>query len=233
MRFRVWFETDQQYQQLFPWATEEDPPPIEKIKRYKSQDNYVKAMSRGGRDTEMAAERLVSAPVSNWFVGEEEIVEIVPGAMTLPAYTFPGGRTRPEWKVAFVHVKTKENVNPNVKKYDRPRHRLLAYYQGQNPQFDKSQLAYAPIGGLSWVGSYIDMAWVAPDWRGSRPDLNLPSLYGALREFARKRGIVGLEPGDDLTSKSFRASQARYDWQRAQQTLKPPGGNEPPYSPVV
>ena len=40
------------------------------------------------------------------------------------------------------------------------------------------------------------------------------SLYRKLREFASRRGIVGLAPGDDLTSKSYRAAQARYDYRR-------------------
>lgn len=218
MDFRSFLEADL-YQKMFPFMTEEDPPNIKKMRRYKNMDNYVRAMSKGGKDTEVAAEKLISAPADHWFAGgPEELLEIVPGAFVIPSYTFPGGRTRPEWKIAFVHLKTKDPVNPNNPEYNRPRHRILAYWQGRKDRFTKENVFDGftrPIGGLSFVGSYIDTVWIDPEYRGSHPDVKIPSLYKALREFAKRRGAVSLKPEDDLTSKSYRAAQAKYDWKRA------------------
>lgn len=220
MRFRDWINEVDNYQKLFPFATEEDPPDVKKINRYKNMDNYVQAMSKGGRQTEIAAEKLISSPANNWFIGGggEELIELVPNALIIPSFTFPGGRVRPQWGIAFAHFKTKEAMNPNQPKYNKPRHRILAFFQGKNPNFTKEQALdphSKPVGGVSFIGSYIDTVWVDPEYRGSHPEVNIPSLYKALRQFATRRGAASLEPSDDLTSKSFRAAQARYDWKRA------------------
>ena len=157
--------------------------------------------------------------MSNWFVGEEEIVEMVPNAFTIPSFTFPNGQIRPEWHVAFVVVRGTKPANPNNPKYNKRRYRILAFWQGRDTSFSKKDLdQYAkPIGGLSGLGGYLDTVWVDKEWRGNRPDKQIPSLYKALREFAKKIGFPSLEPGDDLTSTSFRAAQAKYDWKRANQ----------------
>jgi hypothetical protein len=181
-------------------------------------DNYIKAMQKGGRKTEIAAKELISPYANSGFIGGggEKVLEIVPNALTIPSFTFPNGTVRPERYIAFVHLATNKSINPNSEKYNRPRHRILAYWQGADQTFTKEQVLDSmnrPIGGISFVGSYIDVVWIDPEFRGSKA--HMPNLYKALREFAKRRGAVSLEPNDDLTSKSFRAAQAKYDWKRA------------------
>lgn len=212
MRFKKWLEN---YQQVFPFASEEDAPDLKKIKRFKSMDNYVKAMSKGGRNTEDAAEKLIRFPANSPLVGGEDIIEFVPNAFIIPASTFSNGKIKPQRSISFVHLKSKEVANPNDEKYNRHRHRILAYWNPDGSFSKEDVLDYfnRPVGGLSFIGSYIDTVWVDPEFRSTQP-----SLYKALREFARLRGIVSIDPSDQLTSKSFRASQAKYDWKRAQGT---------------
>lgn len=217
-------------QSLFPFMTQEDPPNPKKINRYKSRDNYVTAMSRGGKNTEGAAERLISYRVSFPFIGPEQLLGVYPSAFVIPSHQFPDGRVRPQWNVAFVHVKTVKPVNPDNPYYDRPRHRLLAMWQGRDTTFTREQaLDQFPhiVGGLSWVGNDIDMAWVDKEYRGKHPEANVPSLYAALRKFATQLGAVGLKPGDDLTSKSFRAAQAKHDWNRTKNQEIPKPSSPP------
>jgi len=216
LSFRTWLET---YQQVFPFASEEDPPDLKRIRRFKNRDNYVRAMTRGARNTEDAARVLISKPISSPWVGKEEVLDIHPNVLTIPEYTFPNGRVREAVSIAFVHVRTVEPANPNQPKYNKPRYRLLAFYQGRNPTFTKNDaLNGMPIGGLAHIGGYIDTVWVDDDFKGTENNkaANIPSLYKVLREFAKKIGYPSLEPGDDLTSKSYRAAQAKYDWGRAQ-----------------
>ena len=107
-----------------------------------------------------------------------------------------------------------------------------------------------PIGGLVGFGDQITHVWVDDEYRGDLSYVNMPNLYKELLKFAKSRGIVGMAPEDatcskcgetvrvenepkkcpkcggiaqPLTSKSFRASQAKYDWKRAQEML---GRNE-------
>ncbi len=221
MHFKKWLlaEADK-YQQVFPFLSQEDPPDSKRIKRFKSMDNYVKTMSKGGRQTEQAAKNLISAPFNSGWVGEEEILDIMPNAMTIPAHTYPGGKDRPEWNIAFVHTRQVNPIQSKDPKYDgKRRHRILAFWQGQNSTFTRKNIGQfdQPIGGVSHVAGYIDTVWVHPDYQGSSEKENYPSLYRALREFAQRRGYPGLSPDDDLTSKSFRGAQAKYDWRRAQQ----------------
>lgn len=220
LSFKEWLET---YQQTFPFMQEEDPPDAKKINRFKTQQSYVKSAARGGRQTEVAAEKLISAPVSSWFVGQEEIVEIVPNALTIPSFTYPNGTVRPEWHIAFVVVRGTKPANPNQPKYNKRRYRVLAFWQGRESNFSKEDLDQytKPLGGLAAIGGYIDTVWVDPEWRGNRPDIQIPSVYAALREFAKKIGLPSLEPGDELTSTSFRTAQAKYDWKRAKASPSP------------
>lgn len=211
--FKEWLAEADYYQKMFPFATEE--PEIDKdfIKRFKSPESYARFKSSTGRQTGDAAKQLVSQPASNWFVGEEELVELVPKAFTIPAKRF-ATRTRPEKHLAFAHLQTTGPVNPNNPQYNKPRHRLLAYWQGDQDTFTKKEVMNSisrPVGGVSWVGSYIDNVWVDDDFRNIQP-----SLYGALMKAAQRRGAV-VDPNDKLTSKEFRAAQAKHDWKRVNQ----------------
>lgn len=205
MGFKQWLET---FQPAFPLFQQDDDPDFKKINRYKNKENYVNAMSKGGKQTELAAKTLINKPANLSFNGEEKIIQIHPNAFKLEAF-----REFPERYIAFVHLATVKNVNPMQKEYDKPRHRILAFWQGQRTDYTAKDVLDEfnyPVGGISFIGGYIDTVWVDAEFRNYKP-----SLYKALREFARKLGIVGLKPGDDLTSKSFRASQAKYDWDRA------------------
>lgn len=221
MLFKLWLisETDY-YQKVFPYMQEEEPPDVNKIKRYKSMDNYVKAMQKGGRQTEVAAEKLISSPASGYFIGNEELIELIPDAVSIPPKEFPNGTLRPEFRIAIAHLKTVQPIQSYSEKYNnKHRYRILAYWQGKvGSTFTKENVFEdyrSPIGGLSYIGGYIDTVWVDPSHRGNY-DI---SLYKELREFAKRRGIISLAPDDDLTSKSFRAAQAKYDWNRASSIL--------------
>ena len=211
MEFIQWLIENDVYQKLFPWATEENPVDIKKISRFKSIDNYIKNQQKGSRQTDVAAEKLIlSYPNSNY----EQIVQIVPNYIVIPPKQM-GSQIRPQWYISFVHLKTINNVNPNDSYYDRPRHRILAYFTGKKQGFTKDQVFdyfHQPIGGVSYIGNDIDVVWVASQWRGTQDNI---SIYKELRNFAKKRGAVDLKPNDDLTSKYFRAAQAKYDWKRA------------------
>lgn len=213
MNFKTWLESDE-YQSVFPFLREE--PPADPGIKDKPKQDYVKAASKGGRKTEVAAEKIVSSPVGSWIVGEEELLELVNSATAIPAKNippsekYPNGLSRPEFSIAFAHVKGKEPL-PNGKS----RFRILAFWEGQG-RLGKSEIMGGkvnPLGGIVYIGGHITDVWVAPDMRGTNSEGF--SLYRKLREFAARRGIVGVAPGDDLTSKSYRASQARYDHRRA------------------
>ena len=212
INFKAWLESDE-YQSVFPFLREE--PPADPSIKDKSKPDYIKSASKGGRKTEVAAEKIVSARVGSWFIGEEELLELVNSAATLPAKNippskkYPSGLSRPEFSIAFEHLKGKEPL-PNGKS----RFRILAFWEGQR-RLGKNEVmkgSLEPIGGLVYIGGHITDAWVDPDMRGTNDEGF--SLYRKLREFASRRGIVGLAPGDDLTSKSYRAAQARYDYRR-------------------
>lgn len=208
LNFKLWLEI---HQKLFPWATEESPVDPN-IKRFKNLDNYIKNKTKNSKKTEVAAEKLINEyPNPN----REQIIQLLPAYITLPSKNYPNGQIRSERYIAFVHLKTINNVNPNEPYYDRPRHRILAYYTLQNKNFSKDQVfGYfdRPIGGISFIGNDIDVVWVDQNWRGNYDNF---SLYKELRNFAKLRGAVDLKPNDELTSKSFRIAQAKYDWKRA------------------
>ena len=204
MNFRSWLEA---HQQMFPFATEEPIIDDKFIKRFKSPKSYVKWKVRSGRKTEVAAKQLISTPASNWFVGEEELLELIPNAFIIPEMQFTSVK-RPAKPIAFVHLKTIKSANPNNPKYNKPRHRLLAYWNG-NTKKDVFEPYNKPIGGVSWIGSDIDVVWIDKEFRKIKP-----SLYAALMKTARLRGAHP-DPKDKLTSKSFRTAQAKYDWKRA------------------
>ncbi len=203
------------YQKLFPFMTQEDPLDYKKIGRYRDQDSYIRAMSRGGKKTEDVTEKVVSATPNSFWSMPEDLVNLWNSAIILPPHAFTSGQMRPEFHVALALLKSKK-----VLRDDDYRYRLLAYYQGNKGETLKREdifdSIHSVIGGLVMVGGYITHAWVDKHWRGTLPAGGQPfSLYNKIREFARQHlGVVGLAPNDDLTSKSFRASQAKHDYGR-------------------
>jgi len=208
MKFKQWLEAE--LQRMFPFATKEEPINTAWIKRFKSPENYTRWRVHSGKETGTAAEKLISPQISNWFVGEEKIADFIPDAVIIPTTKFSSEIIRPERRVAFVHVKTIKSVNPNNPKYDKPRHRLLAFWQGIKPFTKQRALSEYPIGGVSWVGSYVDTVWVDKDFRGQKPN-----LFAALMDFTRKYFGAISDPKDKLTSFEVRKSQARYDWKKS------------------
>ena len=155
MNFKEYLENDE-YQDVFPFMREEPPVNIDK-KKYPTPEDYVKAKSRGGKNTEIAAQHNVSAPISSWTVGEEEILEIVNKATYIPAQN-----NRPEFDIAFVHTKSKEPLPTG-----KSRFRILAYWQQNNKPISKEELPNLhPIGGINYIGGYITDVWVNDSFRG-------------------------------------------------------------------
>jgi hypothetical protein len=213
MTFAQWMEM---FQPALPFMQQEPEPDHKKIARYKSKESYVKAMSKGGRQTETAAERIVSAPPSSWFIGEEELDELAQDAAIIPPIDFPPsekypkGIQRPAFHIAFATLKGKEPL-PN----GQYRTRILAFWQGQagkrvSPTEIMGGISHI-IGGLVMIGGHITDVWVDPNYRSDKSF----NLYKELRKFATQKGYTSLAPGDDLTSKSFRAAQAKHDWERS------------------
>lgn len=202
MSFRAWLEA----QGVFGFMQDEPEPDRDEMGQYPTRNAYVKAMSKRGRDTESAAESITSAAPSNWLVGEEELIELDNDAVIIPA-----GDKRPERHIAIAHFKGQEPM-PNGKH----RFRILAFWQGRKDEKLTKEDLYDPIGGIVHIGGEIIDVWVHPEhrWNPKEPQYK---LYRSLREWAKSRGIVGLASGDDLTSKSFRVSQAKYNWRRAHQ----------------
>lgn len=195
MSFKCWLED---YQRVFPFMQEEDPPDIKKISRYKTKEDYIRAVQRGGRQTEKSAKQWIAQPASHWLIGEEELVELIPNAITIPT---PVG----EKSLTIVHLMEKEPQSPLGKK----RYRILAYL-GEMSKSDIFDQWTKPVGGISGYGGYITHVWVEDVFRGKQPN-----LYKFLMEIARERGIVGLAPlARPLMSKDILAAQAKYDWKR-------------------
>lgn len=204
MNFKKWLQESDLYQSVFDFMKEEPPVKINKTK-FKNKEDYVNSASKTGKKTEIAAEKIVSAPVNSWVVGEEELLELVNRATYIPASKKP---PRPEFNIAIAHLKSKE-----ILANGKSRFRILAFWEGENKIIGKNELENLnPIGGIVYIGGYITDVWVSPAFRGT--DKQGFSLYKELRKFATRRGIVGLSPGDNLTSKSFRAAQAKYDYSR-------------------
>lgn len=212
MNFAQWYFENgpDPKQQLFPWMSQEEPLDWKQMTRYKSPENYIKAQVKGARKTEGAAKEVVAAPPNGWLSGPEQVENIYNSEFVMPARQLPSGQMWPEKHVAFVVLnKTDPLVNGNK--------RLLALYQGDpNHKVNKADVIenlYNIIGGIVFKGPYLTHAWVDPSWKA--PGVN---LYKSLRDFARQYyGVVGVEPGDELTSKSYRTAQAKYDWKRFQQ----------------
>jgi hypothetical protein len=218
MKFKLWLEDEDKpmAQGLFPWMTEEDPVDSKKMSRYKSRDSYVKAMMKGGKHTEITAEKIVSASPNSFWSGQEELVNLWNNAFAQPERIFPNGQKRPKMYTAYALLKSKKPLNEKTGDY---RYRLLAFYQGhEGEKISKEDVmsGYASVlGGIVYTGGYLIDAWVDKHWRGNIPGEAANSLYTALRTFARMHlGIHGVAPDDDLTSKSYRASQAKYDYNR-------------------
>lgn len=230
MKFKEWLET---WQPALPFMQEEDPPP--KI-RHRTMDNYVRDMTRGSRDTERAAQMVVSAPLGSAMAPQnEKIVNIIPKAATIKLPNERGVRY-----VALVLLETEEPQDSPLKEYQKKVYRLLAYYQkGEN--FNKSEIQFArPIGGLQGMGGYYTHIWVDPEYRGKQE--GVPNIFKLIMSYAKKMGIHGLMPetkacekcdvqvhvgsrptkcpncghlAQPLTSKSLRTAQAKYDWKRS------------------
>lgn len=202
--------TEEEKQQLFPWMSQDEP--LDKnIGRYKSFDNYLRAKTRGGRKTEDAAKQVVSASPNNWVSGKEEVEKIFNSEIVIPPSQFSNGQIRSEKHIAFVLLR---KLDP----FANGSHRLLAFWQGDRTPLTKQGILsdlHPVIGGIVFRGEYLTHAWVSPDYKSL-------DLYRRLREFARKYlGVIGVAPADELTSKSYRAAQAKYDWKRYQQTKNP------------
>jgi hypothetical protein len=203
--FKKWLESDL-YQSVFPFMMEEPPVDIDKIKKYKDKESYAKAASKGGKKTEIAAEKIVSARIGSWFVGEEKLLELINNATEIPPVNTTSIK-RPPFSIAFAHVKSKE-ILPNGKS----RFRILAFWEGENKLNKQNIENLDPIGGIVYIGGYITDVWVSTAFRGK--DSQGFSLYKELRKFANRRGIISVAPNDDLTSKSFRSSQAKHDYEK-------------------
>lgn len=209
MTFKIWLEND--YQQLFPFMTDEDPLTSydkRKIKQFDNKEDYVKASAKGGRQTERAAEMVANSFVNGSHLGEEEVQEIYRNEIIIPAKQF-SNITKPERYIALVHLKT---IKPNIAgKYT---HRLLALYQGQKdaPITKQSILdnEHIFVGSIVFQDGYITHTWISPEYRGL-PSVN---LYGKMREFLRKYYGVHRDPKNKLTSASSRASEAKHKWNR-------------------
>jgi hypothetical protein len=202
--FQKWLIEHDLYQSVFPFLREE-PPPDKRAKLYQNKQDYVQSAIAGAKQTETVAEKFVSARFNSWIVGEETLLELVNGAATVPAQS-----NRPEFSIAFAHVKSNEKL-PN----NKSRFRILAFWEGEKTLKNINNLD--PIGGIVYIGGYITDVWVNPAWRGK--DASGFSLYKELRKFAARRGVVGLDPADDLTSKSYRMSQAKYDYRRTYENI--------------
>jgi len=208
MNFLQWYLENgpDSKQQLFPWMSEEEPLNYKRMGRYKGPENYIKAQVKGARNTETVAKQIVSAPPNNFMSGPEEVERIYHSEVVVPPGQFSNGQIRPEKHIAFVLLR----------KTDASNQRLIAVWQGDaKNRITKEGVLnhdYLIIGGILFNGPYLTHAWVDPNYKA--PGV---SLYKELREFARKYfGVIGLEPGDTLTSKSFRTSQAKYDWNKFQ-----------------
>lgn len=248
MKFKAWLET---YQKAMPFLQQDDPldqDQLKKIQRYKSKENYVKAMQRGGRKTELSAEKMISQPIGSWFVGDERIVNYKPNAIIIPERKLKDGHVLPKIGIAMVHLETEEPINSTNPQFaNKHRYRILAFWQG--PKIDgwtpkDIQFGVQPLGGASGFGGYLDTFWVAPDMSKEIPlykeirkfaaEIGYPALNPKDRPGARQKALNNLKPGEDadmaasdteLTSKSFRGAQAKYDWDRAQAQKSGSGGS--------
>ena len=88
MNFKKWLQESDLYQSVFDFMKEEPPVKINKTK-FKNKEDYVNSASKTGKKTEIAAEKIVSAPVNSWVVGEEELLELVNRATYIPASKKP------------------------------------------------------------------------------------------------------------------------------------------------
>lgn len=91
--------------------------------------------------------------------------------------------------ITFIHVASKKL------EYGEKKERILAFKDR-----DKS-----PIGGLVIKNGHITDVWTHPDYKSF--------LYKELRKYATLKGYPDVSP-EELTSKSFRAAQAKHDWSR-------------------
>lgn len=199
MKFKQWLENE--YQTLLPFASDEEPLSPEQMKqisRFKSKENYVKASSKGGKQTEIAAKKVAGSFI-NSYLGNEKIEAVYVNQIVIPQKQFTS-ITKPARYIAL--VKTIIENNGNIL------HRLLALYQGEKKdRLDPQEVLdneYQIIGSIVFQRGYITHVWVSPEYK----DVN---LYGKMREFVRKYyGIHGIAPDDDLVSKSYKSAEAKH-----------------------
>jgi hypothetical protein len=209
LNFTEWFLENgpDPKQLLFPWMSQEDPINVKKMSRYKSLEDYIKSQTRGSRKTEKAAETVVAAPPNSWKSGAEEIENIWHSEIVIPPVPFSTGQMRPEYHIAFVLLKKND---PFV----AGNQRLVAVWQGgANDRITRKDLldgTHPIIAGIVFKGPHITHVWADPNYKTAQTN-----VYKELMTFARKYlGVIGPEPGDKLTSRSFRTAQAKYDWKR-------------------
>jgi hypothetical protein len=173
MNFAQWYLENgpDPKQLLFPWATEEDPLDYKRMARYKNLDNYIKAQTKGGRQTEKAAQTVVSAPPNSWMSGGEDVERIFHSEVVIPPKQFANGQIRPERHIAFVLLnKTDPLVHGNK--------RLIAVWQGEpNNRITKNDVLshmYDVLGGIVFRGSYLTHTWIDPNYKG--PDINFQNF---------------------------------------------------------
>ena len=204
-----WAIYEAEYQKLFPYLSDEEPlsdKDLKKLSQYKNKEDYVKAMSRGGRQTQKAAQAVAMAFVGGFYLGSEEVVKIYDHAIEIPEKKFIT-IIRPKRYVALVHLRTTE---PNM--IGNYTNRLIAIWQGaEGTPITKESILdndYPMLGSIVFQNNYITHAYVDPQYKSI-------NLYGQMRDFLRKYyGIVGTHPEDNLKSKHYLASDAKHKWNK-------------------
>ena len=148
MNFKLWLENEepQQHpynnfdnQKWFPFIHQANDAEIDpkKILRFKSPDTFAKASQKGGRQTEIVTEKMVSQRVGSPILPfDEKVVSIIPNAVVVPGYElppsekYPKGIKRDAGRIAFVITQGNDGyTNRNIQ-------RILAFYQGFKKTFD-------------------------------------------------------------------------------------------------
>lgn len=186
-------------QPLIPFFSQEDPIDPKNFSRFKNKESYIRSKIKGSKKTEDIAERFALAPVNSSMLSKENVLNIWNNVIKFK-----------DFNLCFVQTITEIPVYKNYYRY-----RLLAFYQENNEMVNKSNVEdLLPIAGLSYIRGYITHVAVEKSFRKM-------NIYAEMMKFARiYLGIHGIEPGDDLTSRSFRKAQASYDYERYKKEYK-------------